>query len=154
MRFSAVRAIGADHVVDYTQEDFTWTGQGYDLILEMAGNRSLVDLRHASPSRDAGARWRIGRSVVHGDRPHPPSGGPVPVRRPAASLILVQATGADLVVLKELLEAGKLTPVIDRTVPSARLLRRSAMSASGPPKGNPLSPCEELAAALLTDPGM
>ena len=54
MRFSAVRAIGADHVVDYTQEDFTWTGQGYDLILEMAGNRSLVDLRHASPSR---GRW-------------------------------------------------------------------------------------------------
>ena len=128
MRFSAVRAIGADHVVDYTQEDFTWTGQGYDLILEMAGNRSLVVIRHASPSRDAGARWRIGRSV--------------------------QATGADLVVLKELLEAGKLTPVIDRTVPSARLLRRSAMSASGPPKGNPSSPCEELAAALLTDPGM
>jgi NADPH:quinone reductase-like Zn-dependent oxidoreductase len=42
-----VRSIGADHVIDYTQEDFTRTGQRYDLILEMAGNRSLTDLRRA-----------------------------------------------------------------------------------------------------------
>ena len=67
MRFSAVRAIGADHVVDYTQEDFTWTGQGYDLILEMAGNRSLVDLRHALTLKGtlvlvggSGGRWFMG----------------------------------------------------------------------------------------------
>jgi NADPH:quinone reductase-like Zn-dependent oxidoreductase len=78
MRFSAVRAIGADHVVDYTQEDFTSTGQRYDLILEMAGNRSLADLRRALT--------------------------------PKGTLVLVGGSG--LVVLKELLEAGKLTPVI------------------------------------------
>jgi NADPH:quinone reductase-like Zn-dependent oxidoreductase len=42
-----VRSIGADHVIDYTQEDFTRSGQRYDLILEMAGNRSLSDLRRA-----------------------------------------------------------------------------------------------------------
>jgi NADPH:quinone reductase-like Zn-dependent oxidoreductase len=42
-----VRSIGADHVIDYTQEDFTRSGQRYDLILEMAGNRSLADLRRA-----------------------------------------------------------------------------------------------------------
>src|SRR5436305_8596144 len=40
-----VRSIGADHVIDYTQEDFTKSGQRYDLILEMGGNRSLADLR-------------------------------------------------------------------------------------------------------------
>jgi hypothetical protein len=44
---------------------------------------------------------------------------------------------ADLVVLHELLEAGKLTPVIDRTFPSARLLRRSRMSERSPPKAKP-----------------
>jgi NADPH:quinone reductase-like Zn-dependent oxidoreductase len=49
-----VRSIGADHVIDYTQQDFTRTGQRYDLILEMAGNRSLADLRRAlSPQ----GRW-------------------------------------------------------------------------------------------------
>ena len=55
--------------------------------------------------------------MVHGDRSHPQSGPGIPVRGPAAALVLFQATGADLVVLKELIEAGKLTPVIDRTFP-------------------------------------
>jgi hypothetical protein len=60
----------------------------------------------------------------------------------------------DLVVLKELIEAGEVTPVIDRTFPLTAALRRSGMSASGPPKGKPSSPCEgRRAAALITDPG-
>jgi NADPH:quinone reductase-like Zn-dependent oxidoreductase len=42
-----VRSLGADQVIDYTQQDFTQTGLRYDLILEMAGNRSLADLRRA-----------------------------------------------------------------------------------------------------------
>jgi NADPH:quinone reductase-like Zn-dependent oxidoreductase len=67
MRFSAVRAIGTDHVVDYTQQDFTWTGQHYDLILQMAGNRSLADLRRALTAKGtlvlvggSGGRWFMG----------------------------------------------------------------------------------------------
>ena len=42
-----VRSIGADHVIDYTQEDFTRSGQRYDLIVDMAGTRSLSDCRRA-----------------------------------------------------------------------------------------------------------
>ena len=49
-----VRKIGADQVVDYTQEDFTRTGRRYHLILEMVGNRSLADLRRALTPR---GRW-------------------------------------------------------------------------------------------------
>jgi NADPH:quinone reductase-like Zn-dependent oxidoreductase len=62
-----VRSIGADHVIDYTQQDFTRTGQRYDLILEMAGNRSLSDLRRALTPKGtlvlvggSGGRWFMG----------------------------------------------------------------------------------------------
>ena len=46
-----VRSIGADHVIDYTQEDFTRSGQRYDLILDIVGNRSLSDCRRALTRR-------------------------------------------------------------------------------------------------------
>ena len=64
-KMDMVRSIGADHVIDYTQEDFTRSGQRYDLILDMGGNRSLSQLRRAlTPRRDARARRRRrGRSV-------------------------------------------------------------------------------------------
>jgi NADPH:quinone reductase-like Zn-dependent oxidoreductase len=42
-----VRSLGADQVIDYTQEDFTQNGQQYDLILDNVGNRSVSDLKHA-----------------------------------------------------------------------------------------------------------
>jgi NADPH:quinone reductase-like Zn-dependent oxidoreductase len=113
-----VRSIGADHVIDYTQEDFTRSGQRYDLILEMAGNRSLADLRRALTPKGtlvlvggSGGKWFMGigrtlRAVV--------------VSRFVGQRLrsfLSKPKGADLVVLKELIEAGKVTPVIDRTFP-------------------------------------
>jgi NADPH:quinone reductase-like Zn-dependent oxidoreductase len=113
-----VRSIGADHVIDYTQQDFTWTGQRYDLILEMAGNRSLADLRRALTPKEtlmlvggSGGRWFMGigrtlRAVVVS----------LFVRQRLRSFFS-KPRGADLVVLKELIEAGKVTPVIDRTFP-------------------------------------
>jgi NADPH:quinone reductase-like Zn-dependent oxidoreductase len=62
-----VRSIGADHVIDYTQQDFTRTGRRYDLILEMAGNRALADLRRALTPKGtlvlvggSGGRWFLG----------------------------------------------------------------------------------------------
>ena len=113
-----VRALGADQVIDYTQEDFTRTGQRYDLILEMAGNRSLADLRRALTPKGtlvlvggSGGRWLMGtgrtlRAVLVS-----------PFVGQRLRSFLSKPRGADLVVLKELIEAGKLTPVIDRTFP-------------------------------------
>ena len=113
-----VRSIGADHVIDYTQQDFTRTGQRYDLILEMAGNRALADLRRALTAKGtlvlvggSGGRWFMGTGRT--------------LRAVALSPFVGQRLrsffskprGADLVVLQKLLEAGKLTPVIDRTFP-------------------------------------
>jgi NADPH:quinone reductase-like Zn-dependent oxidoreductase len=113
-----VRSIGADHVIDYTQQDFTRTGRRYDLILEMAGNRSLADLRRALTPKGtlvlvggSGGRWFMGtgrtlRAVLVS-----------PFVGQRLRSFLSKPRGADLVVLQELLEAGKLTPVIDRTFP-------------------------------------
>ena len=113
-----VRALGADQVIDYTQEDFTRTGQRYDLILEMAGNRPLADLRRALTPKGtlvlvggSGGRWLMGtgrtlRAVLVS-----------PFVGQRLRSFLSKPRGADLVVLKELIEAGNLTPVIDRTFP-------------------------------------
>ncbi len=113
-----VRSVGADHVIDYTKEDFTNTrgGPRYDLMLDMGGNRSLSQLRRALTPRgtlvlvggEGGDRWiGIGRSLqallVSPFVSHK--------LQPVAS----KPNQADLQVLKQLIEAGKITPVIDKT---------------------------------------
>jgi NADPH:quinone reductase-like Zn-dependent oxidoreductase len=113
-----VRSIGADHVIDYTQEDFTRNGRHYDLILDNVGSRTLSELRRAlAPegtlipnSNKGGGRW-LGsflRRAVQALVVSPF----VPQRlRPFAATDKRE----DLVALKELIESGKVTPVIDRT---------------------------------------
>ena len=74
-RVDLVGSIGADQVIDSTQGDCTRTRRRWDLLLELAGNRSLAALRRAlSPNGDAGAGGRVGWSVVAGDRSHPQRG--------------------------------------------------------------------------------
>ena len=110
-----VRSIGADVVVDYTREDFTRGGRQYDLMLDIAGNRSLSDCRRVISHK--------GVYVLVGG----PKGrwlGPVPrlLRTLLASPLvsqrmvgmLAKQTAEDLAVLKELLESGAVVPVIDR----------------------------------------
>ena len=114
-----VRGLGADHVIDYTAEDFT-KGRTYDLILDNVGNRSLSELRRALkpkgtliPNSNKGeARW-VGTYL----------------RRAIAAVVMSPLTGrkarpfaahssaADLVALTEYIETGRVTPVIDRTYP-------------------------------------
>jgi NADPH:quinone reductase-like Zn-dependent oxidoreductase len=115
-----VRSIGADRVIDYTQEDFTRNRQQYDLILDNVGNRTLSELRRALtpkgmliPNSNKGSgRWMGGylRRAVQALVVSPF----VPQRlRPFAATDKRE----DLVVLTELIESGKVTPVIDRTYP-------------------------------------
>jgi NADPH:quinone reductase-like Zn-dependent oxidoreductase len=113
-----VRSIGADQVVDYTREDFTQVEQQYDLILDAVGNRSLSDLRSALTPK--------GTLVLVGAKSGQLLGLLARVLR---ALVLSRFVGQrmlfflakikkeDLVVLKELIETGKVTPVIDRTYP-------------------------------------
>jgi len=114
-----VRSIGADHVIDYTREDVADGGPRYDVILDIGGNRPLKQLRRALTPRgtlvivggETGGRW-LGGS----DRQ---------VRALLLSPFVGQKLGTfissenakDLLALTELIEAGKVTPVIDATCP-------------------------------------
>jgi NADPH:quinone reductase-like Zn-dependent oxidoreductase len=111
-----VRSIGANHVIDYTREDFTTGAERYDLILDNVGNHSMAQTRRAlSPggtliSNGGGhAAGKLGRTV----RAMLAS---MIVREQASPTVKTQ-NHDDLVALKDLVEAGKVTPVIDRTYP-------------------------------------
>jgi NADPH:quinone reductase-like Zn-dependent oxidoreductase len=114
-----VRSIGADHVIDYTKVDFTRTGQRYDFILDNVANRSLSDLRRALTPR--------GALVPNGggfDHRWVASGGRLIWAKLSFAFVsqsvqtfIASSTQQNLVALSELVEAGKLTPVIDRTYP-------------------------------------
>jgi NADPH:quinone reductase-like Zn-dependent oxidoreductase len=122
-KLDMVRSIGADHVIDYTREDFTRSGERYDLILDIPGNHPWSDLRRALTPEGtyvlighdqygkAGRRWigslgRVAKLLVMS-----PFVSQLPGLRGAKD------PGDRLVVLKELIEAGKITPAIDRTYP-------------------------------------
>jgi NADPH:quinone reductase-like Zn-dependent oxidoreductase len=115
-----VRSIGADEVIDYTREDFADGARHYDLILDTAGRRSLSHLRRALTHRgtlvivggEGGGRWPGGfdRQILR---------APLlsPFGRQKLRPFVSKERSEDLVVLKGLIEAGKVTPVIDRTCP-------------------------------------
>ncbi len=115
-----VRSIGADDVLDYTREDFADSSRQWDLIVDTAGRRPLRQLRRALTAKgtlvivggDGGGRWTGGffRGILRG---------------PLVSMFVGQRLRGlatkirkeDLVTLAEMIEAGKITPVIDRTYP-------------------------------------
>ena len=112
-----VRSIGADQVIDYTQEDFTKNGQRYDLIFDAVGNRSVFDYKRAlSPD---GNCVIIGFSSLALLFQHMFLGS-LASRKGGKRIGLmgtVQRNKNDMVFIKELLEAGKVVPVIDRRYP-------------------------------------
>ncbi len=112
-KLDAVRSVGADHVIDYMQEDFTKTGKRYDLIIDCQNFRSMFDNKRAL--RPGGTYVMIGgsmlrvyqlwflslvASLIHEDR---------------KLCLVAEGPNKGLAGLKELIEAGKLVPVIDRT---------------------------------------
>ncbi len=111
-----VRSIGADHVVDYTQEDFTRRGERHDLMLDIAGSRSFFSFRRVL-TREATVVLVGGPMTYRGLGPLPHLGRTYLASRGRSQTVtffLAKITTEDLVVLAELLEAGKVKPVIDR----------------------------------------
>ena len=117
-----MRSIGADHVIDYTAEDFTTAGRRYDVILDNVSNHSLSRLRRVLTETGVlipnggnfGNRWfaSAGRLLR----------GAILFRFGGQRLgnFLVSTSHEDLVVLKDLIETGKVAPVLDRTYPLNR----------------------------------
>jgi len=113
-----VRAIGADHVIDYNKEDFTRSGKQYDLILDTGGNRSLSQVRRALTSTgtlvivggEGGDRW-IGGGMWRSVRALVLSRFVSQRLRP----VLATPNTNDLVVLKQLIEGARMMPIINRT---------------------------------------
>ncbi|RPJ23939.1 MAG: NAD(P)-dependent alcohol dehydrogenase [Chloroflexi bacterium] len=103
-----VRSIGADHVIDYTKEDFTQNGQRYDLIFDAVGNRSVSDYQRAL--RPNGICSVAGFTSLSRLFQVMLLGG-----KKVGLMETAKANKNDLVIIKELLESGKVTPVIDRT---------------------------------------
>ncbi|MDP4504722.1 NAD(P)-dependent alcohol dehydrogenase [Nonomuraea turcica] len=129
-----VRSIGADHVVDYTVEDFTDGELRYDLIVDTAGNRSLSHLRRALTPRgtfvivggEEGGRWLAGmdrqlRMVLL---------GPFTRRWP---LVVFAFPKPELV--ETLAEQGKITPVVDKTFPLSEVSEAVRELARGHARG-------------------
>jgi NADPH:quinone reductase-like Zn-dependent oxidoreductase len=108
-----VQSIGADHVIDYTQEDFTRIGQRYDLILDNVANHSFADLRRALTPQGI-----IIPNSGHGGMRYVLKAYLLSVfMRQQGGMYLASSNHKDLVVLKELVEAGKVAPVIDKVYP-------------------------------------
>jgi NADPH:quinone reductase-like Zn-dependent oxidoreductase len=116
-KLDMVRSIGADHVVDYTREDFTRNGRHYDLIYDAVGNRSVFDyMRALSPQGKcviAGFTGlpRLFEHMILGRRMSKPEGKQIVGQGMAAT------PKTDLLIIKELLEAGTVVPVIDKCYP-------------------------------------
>jgi NADPH:quinone reductase-like Zn-dependent oxidoreductase len=122
-----VRSLGADHVVDYTTTDFARSGRRYDLILDTIGNRSVSDLRRAltedgkaavtgftSLAKLMGVSLRGGKEIAQ---------------------VSAHVTTKDLEFLAELIDSGKVSPVIDRRYPFAEIPAAIAYLEQGHARG-------------------
>ncbi len=141
-----VSSLGPDEVIDYTQEDFTRRPDRYDAVFDVAANRSVADLmRVLRPNGTlvlAGAHKRGGvaifaRIVTAFARSR--------LLRQRIVFYVAKTTQSDLVVLKELIEAGKLCPAIDRTYPLSEAAEAVRYVGSGQARATSSSRCELLA---------
>jgi NADPH:quinone reductase-like Zn-dependent oxidoreductase len=116
-----VRSIGADHIVDYTSEDFTRNGQRYDVVFDLVGNRSLTDCRRALTPE--GTLVLSGGGVSEGGSLIGPMAlfikGQLLSRFVGHRLLSFteQPSSENLAALRELIESGAVTPVVERTYP-------------------------------------
>lgn len=133
-KLDLLRSIGADHVIDYTLEDYTTSGRRYDRILDVAGNRSIFECRRALKPKGRyvvipGSIPRLFQAMVLG---------------PLLSIIGSRKMGMlmwkpfkreDVALLTELIEAGRVAPVIDRSFPLSEVAEALRYQEEGRARG-------------------
>jgi NADPH:quinone reductase-like Zn-dependent oxidoreductase len=113
------RSLGADHVIDYTREDFTRSGERYDLLLDVAGSRSWRECKRVLKPKAT----LVMVGAPKGNRLLGPLSHVVATRLAAIRsnrrvvFFIAQFNKPDMEVLRELLESGKVKPVVERTYP-------------------------------------
>ncbi len=136
-RLELVRSLGADHVIDYTREDFTRSGKRYDVIFYGAGNHSLTACRRALTPE--GTLLPVGRTKVgNWIRPLLMFLKPLVVSKFVSQRMvpyIANGNKADLLALKELIDDGKVTPVVDRTYPLSEAAEAIAYQEQGHARG-------------------
>jgi NADPH:quinone reductase-like Zn-dependent oxidoreductase len=115
-----VRSLGADYVIDYTKEDFTRLGKRYDAILDNICNHSILDVRRAMTPRGVyvgNSGGTVESGLLVGRMLQSLIVGPFISQK--SPVLLTKPNKADLQTLADLIEGGKVTPVIDRCYPFA-----------------------------------
>jgi NADPH:quinone reductase-like Zn-dependent oxidoreductase len=131
------RSLGADRVVDYTQEDFTKRGERHDLMLDVAGSRSFLACRRVL-TPDATVIVIGGRLTYRGLGPLPHIAGTLLKSRGRSQTVkffVAKITTKDLAFLGELLESGRVRSVIDRTYPLSEAPEALAYLGEGHARG-------------------
>lgn len=133
--FEWVKTLGATHVIDYTKDDFTTTGQTYDIIFDTVGKVSFSQCKRALTQKGIFLEAGIGLGII-------PQVlwtsmiGNKKARIAATGLRSPQERTKDLILLKELLEAGKIKPVIDKRYPLEQIAEAHSYVDKGHKKGN------------------
>ena len=132
-KLKMAHSIGADHVIDYTQEDFTKNGQHYDLIIAANGYHPIFDYKHALSFRGfyvmiGGSLTQMFQAILL---------GPLISMTGSNKMgsVSLRPNQTDLVFMKELLEAGKVVPVIDRHYPLSEVAEAIRYLEEGHAKG-------------------
>jgi len=112
-KLNVVRSVGADHVLDYIEEDFTKTGERYDLIIDCQNFRSMFDNKRAL--RSGGTYAMVGGSIPRVYQLWLLSLIGLLTREDKKLCLVAEGPNKGLADLKELIEAGKIRPVVDRT---------------------------------------
>jgi NADPH:quinone reductase-like Zn-dependent oxidoreductase len=129
-KLDMLRSIGADHVIDYTKEDFTKSGEAYEVIFDVVGKSPFSRCEGSLKEKGIYVSANPGMSqMLRGSRTLKKGSKKAIFETP-------EHKAEDLIFLKELIEAGKIKPVIDRTYPLEQIVKAHRYVDKGRKKGN------------------